>query len=118
MPEVRAGLRTTAPELGPSPTGGPPPLAMTANRTSEVHRGLRRRCLCHWVDSPDAARERAILALRAAGLPERLSADVVRFVRRVRGGDCFKLRGVAETMDWAQALAARGAKELEPGPVD
>ncbi|HYI84814.1 MAG TPA: MoxR family ATPase, partial [Acetobacteraceae bacterium] len=74
--------------------------------------------LYHWVDYPDAVRERAILRLRAPDLPERLSAEVVRFVQRVRGGDYFKLPGVAETIDWAQALAALDARELEPGPVD
>jgi MoxR-like ATPase len=116
--ELLADFQITVPELGTIRAAVPPLVILTSNRTREVHDAIRRRCLYHWVDYPDAARERAILAVRAPGLPERLSAEVVRFVQRVRGGDYFKLPGVAETIDWAQALAALDARELEPGPVD
>ena len=89
-----------------------------AFRSPQVHDAIRRRCLYHWVDYPDAARERAILRIRAPGVPEKLSAQVVAFVQRLRGGDYFKLPGVAETIDWAAALTALDAQELEPAAVD
>lgn len=118
--EILADFQITVPELGTIRAEVPPVVIITSNRTREVHDAIRRRCLYHWVDYPDAARERAILAIRAPGLPERLSAEVVAFVQRLRGGggDLFKLPGVAETIDWAAALAALDARELEPGVVD
>nr|MCU0944841.1 MoxR family ATPase [Rubritepida sp.] len=96
----------------------PPVVIITSNRTREVHDAIRRRCLYHWVDYPDAARERAILKLRAPRVAEALSAQVVAFVQKLREGDYYKLPGVAETIDWANALAALDAHELEAGAVD
>ena len=116
--EILADFQITIPELGTMKAATPPVVIITSNRTREVHDAVRRRCLYHWVDYPDAARERAILKLRAPGLPEALSAQVVAFVQKLREGDYFKLPGVAETIDWAQALAALDAKALEPGVVD
>lgn len=116
--EILADFQITIPELGTVKAGTPPVVIITSNRTREVHDAVRRRCLYHWVDYPDAARERAILKLRAPGLPEALSAQVVAFVQKLRDGDYFKLPGVAETIDWAQALAALDAKALEQGVVD
>ena len=95
-----------------------PVVVLTSNRTREVHDAIRRRCLYHWVDYPDAARERAILAAKAPGVPESLSAQVVAFVQKLRGEDLFKLPGVAETIDWAQALTYLNQKELAPAAVD
>jgi MoxR-like ATPase len=83
-----------------------------------VHDAIRRRCLYHWVDYPDAARERAILKLRAPGVGDKLTAQVVAFVQAVRSADTFKPPGVAETIDWAAALSALDARELEPALVD
>ena len=80
--ELLADFQITVPELGTIRAEMPPLVIITSNRTREVHDAIRRRCLYHWVDYPDAARERAILRLRAPGLPERLSAEVVRFVQR------------------------------------
>jgi MoxR-like ATPase len=91
---------------------------ITSNRTREVHDAIRRRCLYHWVDYPSAARERAILAAKAPAVPERLSAQVVAFVQRLRSEDLFKLPGVAETIDWAQALTYLNQTELAPAAVD
>ena len=116
--EILADFQITIPELGTVKAATPPVVIITSNRTREVHDAVRRRCLYHWVDYPDAARERAILKLRAPGLPEALSAQVVAFVQKLRDGDYFKLPGVAETIDWAQALAALDAKALEQGAVD
>jgi len=116
--EILADFQITIPELGTVKAATPPVVIITSNRTREVHDAVRRRCLYHWVDYPDAAREHAILKLRAPGLPEALSAQVVAFVQKLRDGDYFKLPGVAETIDWAQALAALDAKALEQGVVD
>jgi MoxR-like ATPase len=80
-----------------------------------VHDAIRRRCLYHWVDYPDAIRERAILAARAPGVPDKLAQQVVGFVQRLRGEELFKLPGVAETIDWAQALTYLNKTELTAG---
>jgi len=116
--EILADFQLSIPELGTVRAATPPVVVITSNRTREVHDAIRRRCLYHWVDYPDAARERAILKLRAPGVGERLSAQVVAFVQAVRGADTFKPPGVAETIDWAAALAALDAQELEPALVD
>jgi MoxR-like ATPase len=93
-------------------------VVLTSNRTREVHDAIRRRCLYHWVDYHDTARERAILAVKAPGVPEALAAQVVAFVQRLRGEELFKLPGVTETIDWAAALTHLNAHELTPGVVD
>ena len=93
-------------------------VVLTSNRTREVHDAIRRRCLYHWVDYPERARERAILAVKAPGVPEKLAAQVVGFVQRLRGEELFKLPGVAETIDWAAALVHLNRTELTPGAVD
>ncbi|UFN50351.1 MoxR family ATPase [Roseomonas sp. OT10] len=117
--EILADNQITVPELGTIRADVPPVVVITSNRTREVHDAIRRRCLYQWVDYPDAARERAILKLRAPGVGEALSAQIVAFVQRLRaGGEWFKLPGVAETIDWARALAALDATELEPALVD
>ncbi|MBY0337474.1 MAG: MoxR family ATPase [Acetobacteraceae bacterium] len=116
--EVLADFQLSIPELGTVKAATPPVVIITSNRTREVHDAIRRRCLYHWVDYPDAARERAILQLRAPQVPEALAGQVVAFVQKLRGGDFFKLPGVAETIDWAAALEALNARELEPAAVD
>jgi MoxR-like ATPase len=116
--EILADFQLSIPELGTVKAAVPPVVIITSNRTREVHDAIRRRCLYQWVDYPDAARERAILKLRAPGVNERLSAQVVAFVQAVRGADTFKPPGVAETIDWAAALVALDARELEPALVD
>lgn len=116
--EVLSDFQITVPELGTIHAATPPVVIITSNRTREVHDAIRRRCLYHWVDYPDAARERAILAMRAPHVAETLSAQVVAFVQRLRQGDYYKLPGVAETIDWANALAALDARELEAGAVN
>jgi MoxR-like ATPase len=116
--EVLSDFQITVPELGTIHAATPPVVIITSNRTREVHDAIRRRCLYHWVDYPDAARERAILAMRAPHVAETLSAQVVGFVQRLRQGDYYKLPGVAETIDWANALAALDARELEAGAVN
>ena len=116
--EILADFQISIPELGTIRPSTPPVVIITSNRTREVHDAIRRRCLYHWVDYPDAPRERAILRMRAPHVGEALSAQVVAFVQKLREGDYFKLPGVAETIDWAQALSALDAKALEPGVID
>ncbi|MGC9270548.1 AAA family ATPase [Acidiphilium sp.] len=116
--EVLGDFQITIPELGTIAATTKPVVVITSNRTREVHDAIRRRCLYQWVDYPDAARERAILAARAPGVPALLSAQVVAFVQRIRTTDIFKLPGVAETIDWASALAALDEIELAPGAVN
>jgi MoxR-like ATPase len=116
--ELLADFQITVPELGTVRAKTLPAVVITSNRTREVHDAIRRRCLYHWVDYPDAVRERAILAAKAPSVPERLSAQVVAFVQRLRGEDLFKLPGVAETIDWALALTYLNQKELAPAAVD
>ena len=116
--EILADFQLSIPELGTVKAAVPPVVVITSNRTREVHDAIRRRCLYHWVDYPDAARERAILKLRAPGVGEKLTAQVVAFVQAVRSADTFKPPGVAETIDWAAALSALDARELEPALVD
>ncbi|RVT99054.1 MoxR family ATPase [Rhodovarius crocodyli] len=116
--EILADFQITVPEFGTIKAQTPPVVVITSNRTREVHDAIRRRCLYQWVDYPNAARERAILKLRAPGMQDALADQVVAFVQKLRQGDYFKLPGVAETIDWANALEALNAKELEPAVVD
>ena len=116
--EVLADFQISVPEFGTVKAQVQPVVVLTSNRTREVHDAIRRRCLYHWVDYPDAARERAILKAKAPGVPDALSAQVVAFVQRLRGEDLFKLPGVAETIEWAQALTYLDQKELAPAAVD
>ncbi len=116
--ELLADFQMTVPEYGTIRAASPPVVVLTSNRTREVHDAIRRRCLYHWVGYPDAARERAILAAKAPGVAERLSAQVVAFVQKLRAQDLFKLPGVAETIDWAYALSYLDQHELAPAAVD
>jgi MoxR-like ATPase len=112
--EVLADFQVTIPELGTVRAETPPIVVITSNRTREIHDALKRRCLYHWIDYPNFARELAILRARLPGASERLARDVVAFVQALRQEDLFKAPGVAETLDWASALIELGAKELEP----
>lgn len=116
--ELLADFALTIPEYGTVHASTPPVVVLTSNRTREVHDAIRRRCLYHWVDYPDAKRERQILARKAPGVGEKLSAEIVAFVQRLRGEDLFKLPGVAETIDWAAALSHLDQHELAPAAVD
>lgn len=116
--ELLGDFQITVPELGTIAAATPPVVVITSNRTREVHDAIRRRCLYHWMDYPDAARERAILVRKAPGLPARLSREVVLFVQNLRRADLFKLPGVAETIDWAGALEALDRVELDPETVN
>ena len=116
--EVLADAQVTIPELGTIRAAEPPIVILTSNRTREIHDALKRRCLYHWVDYPDAARELAILRAKAPGAPERLTKEIVAFVQRLRRSDLFKVPGVAETIDWATALTELDAVGLDPQAVN
>jgi MoxR-like ATPase len=116
--ELLSDFQITIPELGTVRAAAPPIVIVTSNRTREIHDALKRRCLYHWIDYPDAARELAILAARAPEVPPRLAEQIVAFVQRLRATDLFKLPGVAETLDWGHALVALGCVELDPATVD
>jgi MoxR-like ATPase len=115
--EILSDFQVTVPELGTVKAAEPPIVIITSNRTREIHDALKRRCLYHWVDYPDAERELAILRSRVPGAPERLSAEIVRFVQSIRARELFKAPGVAETLDWAQALVELDAVALDPSLV-
>jgi len=115
--EVLSDFQVTIPELGTVKAAERPIVIVTSNRTREIHDALKRRCLYHWVDYPDAARELAILKAKAPGAPEKLTKEIVAFVQRLRKSDLFKVPGVAETIDWATALTELDAVGLDPQGV-
>jgi MoxR-like ATPase len=115
--EVLAENQITIPELGAIKASAPPFTLITSNRTREIHDALKRRCLYHWVEFPSVERELEIVRLRVPGVPERLSRQVVEFVQRMRTLDLFKSPGVAETIDWTNALVALNAIRLDPATV-
>lgn len=116
--EILADFQITIPEIGTTKAETPPIVIITSNRTREIHDALKRRCYYHWVDFPDAERERAILAVRVPGAGERLGNELVAFVQELRKVDLFKVPGVAETIEWAEALMQLNAMSLDPNIVD
>jgi MoxR-like ATPase len=116
--EVLSEWQVSIPEIGTIKAERPPIVVITSNRTREIHDAVKRRCLYHWVNYPDAQRELDIVRRKAAEAPEALSRQVVAFVQKLRAMDLFKLPGVAETIDWAKALTALDARALEPETVD
>jgi MoxR-like ATPase len=115
--ELLSDFQVTIPELGTISAASPPLVIITSNRTREIHDALKRRCLYHWIDYPDAERELAILASKVPQAPQRLTQEIVAFVQRLRKQDLFKLPGVAETLDWATALTELDAVALDPAQV-
>ncbi|WP_435103877.1 AAA family ATPase [Arhodomonas sp. AD133] len=115
--EVLSDYQVSIPEIGPVRAERPPVVIITSNRTREIHDAVKRRCLYHWVDYPDARRELTIVRRRAPEAAERLSAQVVAFVQRLREMPLYKLPGVAEAIDWSQALAALDRVSLDPDVV-
>jgi MoxR-like ATPase len=115
--EVLAEYQVTIPELGPIKAQEPPIVVITSNRTREIHDAIKRRCLYHWVDYPNAERELAIVRRKVPGADARLSREVVAFTQRLRTMDLFKAPGIAETLDWAEALVALDRLTLDPDTV-
>ena len=115
--EILSDYTVTVPELGTFHASTPPLVIVTSNRTRDVHDALKRRCLYHWIEHPDFERELAILRLRAPEVPERLARQVAAAVEELRRLDLYKPPGVAETLDWANALAALGQTDVNEASV-
>ncbi|MEP6631735.1 MAG: MoxR family ATPase, partial [Lapillicoccus sp.] len=112
--EVLSTYQVTIPELGTVRAATPPIVVLTSNRTRELHDALKRRCLYHWIDHPGLERELSIVRRRAPHVAPALAEQVVRLTQRLRGrDDLVKPPGVAETLDWARALDAMGATDLD-----
>ena len=112
--EILSDYQVSVPEFGTVKAEHPPIVIVTSNRTREIHDALKRRCLYHWVDYPDAERELAILRAKAPQAPELLTKQIVGFVQALRKQDLFKVPGVAEALDWASALVELDAVALDP----
>ena len=116
--EVLSDFQVTIPEIGTVRAPEPPIVVVTSNRTREIHDAIKRRCFYFWVDYPDARRELEILEVKVGGAAESLSRQIVAFVQALRGRDLFKAPGVAETIDWANALIQLDRVDLDPETVD
>lgn len=115
--EVLSDFQLSIPELGVIKAAEPPIVVLTSNRTREIHDAVKRRCLYHWVDFPDAQRELQILRLKVPGAGEALSRQIVAFIQGLRTLDLYKLPGVAETIEWSRALLELNALVLDPETV-
>jgi len=116
--EVLADFQVTIPEIGTIRAAQPPVVVITSNRTREIHDAVKRRCLYHWVDYPSAARELEIVRRKLPHVAEKLSADIVAYVQKLRALDLFKRPGVAETIDWARALVELDRHSLDTETVN
>ncbi len=116
--EILSEFAITVPELGTIQADRPPIAILTSNRTREVHDALKRRCLYFYIDHPTLEREVEIVRLRVPGADEELARQVATAVQRLRSLDLYKPPGVAETLDWTEALVALGAKELDEGLIE
>jgi len=116
--EVLSDFQITIPEIGTIRADEPPIVVITSNRTREIHDALKRRCFYYWVDYPDAARELEILRVKAPRAAAALSRQVVGFVQALRKRDLFKLPGIAETIDWTEALLQLDRIALDPQAIN
>jgi len=115
--ELLSDYQVTIPELGAIRAAEPPIVVITSNRTREIHDAIKRRCLYHWVDYPDAQRELTIIRRKCPQAPESLAREIVGFTQRLRAMDLFKAPGIAESLDWAEALIALDRIALDPQTV-
>jgi MoxR-like ATPase len=116
--EVLSDYQITIPEFGTVKAKEPPIVVLTSNRTREIHDAVKRRCLYHWVGFPDAIREAEILARRVPGAPQKLAAEIVAFIQRLREVELYKLPGIAETIEWTRALMELDALVLDPETIN
>ena len=116
--EVLSDFQVTIPEVGTVKAAKPPLVIITSNRTREIHDAIKRRCFYFWVDYPDSRRELEILRVKVPDAAEKLTKQVVNFVQNLRTKDLFKLPGVAETIDWTNALIQLDKIDLDPETVD
>jgi len=111
--ELLAEFQVTVPELGTIRAPEPPVVVITSNRTREIHDALKRRCLYHWIEYPSLEKEFRIIQARVPDAPELLAQQVVAFVQDLRNTDLYKRPGVAETIDWLNALVALDQRVLD-----
>jgi len=111
--EVLSDFQITVPEIGTFVAPRPPVVVVTSNRTRQVHDALKRRCIYHWIDYPDYATELRILTLKQPGLEAELRRQIVTAVQALRAQELFKPPGIAETLDWAQALSLMDTRRLD-----
>jgi MoxR-like ATPase len=116
--ELLSDFQITIPELGTIRAAHRPFVLLTSNRTREVHDALKRRCLYQWIDYPSADKERHILERKVPGASDALRRQIVGFTERLRGAGLYKAPGVAESIDWARALALLGAHRLDIASVN
>ena len=116
--EILSDFQITVPEIGTIHAKQPPYVVITSNRTREVHDALKRRCLYQWIDYPSFETEYQILEMKMPGISDRLSYQIVSAVQQLRQVELFKAPGVAETLDWAQALMAMDRSELDEAAVN
>jgi MoxR-like ATPase len=116
--ELLSEFQITIPELGTIRAEAPPVVVITSNRTREVHDALKRRCVYCWIDYPDPATERRIVAAKIPGVSAALAEQVTAFVQELRAADLYKTAGVAETLDWTAALVALNRDELDSAIVE
>jgi len=116
--EMLSDFQITSPEVGTVTAPSPPLVVLTSNRTRELHDALKRRCLYHWIDYPDAEREVEIVTLRQPGVARELARRVVAAVNRLRELELAKPPGVAETIDWARTLDLLGEQDLSTDAAD
>ena len=116
--EVLSDFQITIPEIGTVSARRRPAVVLTSHRTRELHDALKRRCLFHWIGHPSLDREIEIVSVRVPGIPERLATEAAAFVQGLRRLELAKPPGVAETIDWAQALAALGSEQLDARTVE
>lgn len=116
--EVLSDFQVTVPEIGTIRAERPPVVIITSNRTREIHDALKRRCLYHWIDYPSLEKEYRILLAKVPEAPEHLAQQVVGFIQELRKIELYKLPGVAETIDWAEALVALDQRDLEENVVE
>lgn len=116
--EILSEFQVTIPEIGTIRAERAPMVVITSNRTREVHDALKRRCLYHWIDYPTFQREFDILKMKLPEAPEQLTRQVTAFVQKVREADLYKVPGVAESLDWAEALWTLDQEQLDPEIVD
>jgi MoxR-like ATPase len=116
--EILSDFQITVPEIGTIQAARPPVVVVTSNRTREVHDALKRRCLYHWIDYPGFDTEYQIVMLKVPGISDRLAYQVVKVVQELRRADLFKPPGVAETLDWGNALLAMNRAELDEATIN
>jgi MoxR-like ATPase len=116
--ELLSDFQITIPEIGTIRAATPPIVVITSNRTREVHDALKRRCVYAWIDYPDFAKERHIVAAKLPGVPAQLAEQVTAFVQELRTTELYKAAGVSETLDWAAALVALNRETLDADTID